>query len=128
MTDFISRREFSIEWAHCDPTGIAFNSRFFEFFDWGTWTLFEAALGVRPSELASVFGIAGIPLVDAGARFLTPARFGNVVEMSSRVREFRRASFDVEHCLFYARHACRRGSRDARVDDERCERFFGGKI
>jgi 4-hydroxybenzoyl-CoA thioesterase len=100
MTDFISRREFSIEWAHCDPMGIAFNSRFFEFFDWGTWILFEAALGVRPSELASVFGIAGIPLVDAGARFLAPARFGDVVEMSSRVREFRRASFDVEHCLF----------------------------
>jgi len=100
MTDFISRREFSIEWAYCDPTGIVFNGRLFEFFDWGTWTLFEAALGVRPSELAGVFGIAGIPLVDASARFLNPARFGDVVEMSSKVKEFRRASFDVEHCLF----------------------------
>jgi len=27
MTDFISRREFSIEWAYCDPTGIVFNGR-----------------------------------------------------------------------------------------------------
>jgi len=36
---------------------------------------------VRPSELAGVFGIAGIPLVEATARFLKPARFGDVVEM-----------------------------------------------
>jgi len=99
MTDFVSQREFSIEWAHCDPTGVVFNSRFFEFFDWGTWTLFEAALGVKSPELASVFRIAGIPLVDASARFLAPARFGDVVVHSSKVSEFRRTSFDVEHSL-----------------------------
>ncbi|MGO9701085.1 MAG: acyl-CoA thioesterase [Xanthobacteraceae bacterium] len=65
----------------------------------GTWTLFEAALGVKSSELASVFGIAGIPLVDASARFLALARFGEVVVHSSKVKEFRRTSFDVEHIL-----------------------------
>jgi 4-hydroxybenzoyl-CoA thioesterase len=99
MAKFISRRRFTIEWGHCDPAGIVFNSRFFEFFDWGTWMLFEAALGVKPSELAAAFGIAGMPLVDAGARFLAPARFGDAVELSSHVREFRRSSFDVEHRL-----------------------------
>ena len=45
MTGLLSNRQFRIEWAHCDPAGIVFNSRFFEFFDWGTWTLFEKALG-----------------------------------------------------------------------------------
>jgi 4-hydroxybenzoyl-CoA thioesterase len=99
MTSFINRRQFMIEWGHCDPAGIVFNSRFFEFFDWGTWTLFEAALGVKPHELGPTFGIMGIPLVDAGARFLVPARFGDVVELTSRVSEFRRSSFDVEHRL-----------------------------
>src|SRR6516165_11513513 len=67
MAKFVHRRRFTIEWGHCDPAGIVFNSRFFEFFDWGTWMLFEAALGVKPSELATAFGIAGLPLVDAGA-------------------------------------------------------------
>ena len=99
MTNFVNRRQFMIEWGHCDPAGIVFNSRFFEFFDWGTWTLFEAALGVKPHELGPTFGIMGIPLVDAGARFLAPARFGDVVELTSRVSEFRRSSFDVEHQL-----------------------------
>src|ERR1700686_5542678 len=87
MTSFVNRRQFMIEWGHCDPAGIVFNSRFFEFFDWGTWTLFEAALGVKPHELGPTFGIMGIPLVDAGARFLAPARFCDVVGRPSRVAE-----------------------------------------
>ena len=80
MSNLIGRRRFTIEWGHCDPAGIVFNGRFFEFFDWGTWSLFEAALGVKAPDLAATFGILGIPLVDAGARFLAPARFGDVVE------------------------------------------------
>jgi 4-hydroxybenzoyl-CoA thioesterase len=100
VANLLNRRRFTVEWSHCDPAGIVFNSRFFEFFDWGTWLLFEAALGVRPPDLASAFGIAGLPLVDAGARFIAPARFGDVAELTSQVSEFRRSSFDVEHRLF----------------------------
>ena len=99
MANLVSRRQLTIEWSHCDPAGIVFNSRFFEYFDWGTWTLFEKALGVRPPDLAGTFGIVGLPLVDAGARFIAPARFGDVVELTSQVSEFRRSSFDVDHKL-----------------------------
>ncbi len=99
MANFVSRRQFTIRWGHCDPAGIVFNSRFFEFFDSGTWSLLEAALGVKPSDFFAAFGIVGIPLVDASARFLAPARFGDVVELTSQVSEFRRSSFAVEHRL-----------------------------
>jgi 4-hydroxybenzoyl-CoA thioesterase len=99
VTNLVSRRQLTVEWSHCDPAGIVFNSRFFEYFDWGTWTLFEAALGVRPPDLAGTLGILGLPLVDAGARFIAPARFGDVVELTSQVSEFRRSSFDVDHKL-----------------------------
>jgi 4-hydroxybenzoyl-CoA thioesterase len=114
MSNFISRREFTIEWGHCDPAGIVFNARFFEFFDWGSWSLFEAALGVKPHDLASVYGIVGIPLVDSGARFLAPARFGDVVELTSQVCEFRRSSFDVAHRLM-VRGAIAVEGRETRV-------------
>jgi 4-hydroxybenzoyl-CoA thioesterase len=100
MANFLNRRQFAIEWSHCDPAGIVFNSRFFEYFDWGTWSLFEAALGVRPPELAAAFGIDSLPLVDASARFIAPARFGDRVELASQVIAFRRSSFDVGHQLF----------------------------
>jgi 4-hydroxybenzoyl-CoA thioesterase len=99
LANLVSRRQLTIEWSHCDPAGIVFNSRFFEYFDWGTWTLFEKALGVRPPDLAGTFGIVGLPLVDAGARFIAPARFGDMVELTSQVSEFRRSSFDVDHRL-----------------------------
>ena len=99
MANLQSRWQFTIKWGDCDPAGIVFNGRFFEYFDWGTWTLFERALGVKPQDLAGIYGILGIPLVDAGARFLAPARFGDIVELTSAVKEFRRSSFDVEHRL-----------------------------
>ena len=97
MTSFVFRRQMMIEWGHCDPAGIVFNSRFFEFFDHSTWLLFDAALGVRPPDLAPTYGILGIPLVDARADFRKPARFGDMVEIASHVSEFRRTSFDVAH-------------------------------
>jgi 4-hydroxybenzoyl-CoA thioesterase len=99
VASFIYRRKLTIEWGQCDPAGIVFNSRFFEIFDASTWQMFEAALGVKPHELANAFGIIGIPLVDAGANFLRPIKFGDIVDMTSRVSEFRRSSFDVEHRL-----------------------------
>ena len=89
----------TVEWGQCDPAGIVFNARFFEMFDVSTWMLFETALGVTAHEMAETFGIIGIPLVDARANFLIPVKFGDVVEIASRVTEFRRSSFDVEHRL-----------------------------
>jgi 4-hydroxybenzoyl-CoA thioesterase len=99
VASFTYRRQLTIEWGQCDPAGIVFNSRFFEIFDIGTWHMFEAVLGVKSHELAGTFGIIGIPLVDASANFITPIRFGDVVDMATRVSEFRRSSFDVEHRL-----------------------------
>ena len=85
MASFTYRRQLTIEWGQCDPAGIVFNSRFFEIFDTNTWKMFEAALGVKPHELAGDFGIMGIPLVDASANFLKPVKFGDAIEMASRV-------------------------------------------
>jgi 4-hydroxybenzoyl-CoA thioesterase len=102
VASFTYSRQLTIEWGQCDPAGIVFNSRFFEMFDTNTWEMFHAALGVRPHELAAVFGIMGIPLVDVRANFVKPVKFGDLVEITSRVSEFRRSSFDVEHLLAIA--------------------------
>jgi 4-hydroxybenzoyl-CoA thioesterase len=99
VPSFTFRRTLSIEWGHCDPAGIVFNPRFFEFLDASSWLLFEAALGLKAQSIASTYGIVGIALVDARANFLKPVKFGDVVEIASRVTEFRRTSFDVEHRL-----------------------------
>jgi 4-hydroxybenzoyl-CoA thioesterase len=97
VASFTFRRQLTIEWGQCDPAGIVFNPRFFEMFDANSWMLFEAVLGVKPQDLAATYGIVGIALVDARANFLKPAKFGDSIEITSRIIEFRRSSFDVEH-------------------------------
>ena len=114
MTTFTYRREIRIAWAHCDPAGIVFNPRFFEFFDTSSWGLFEAALGVSQHDLAARYGIVGIALVDARGNFMKPVAFGDTVAITSRVSEFRRSSFDVEHRIVKAGEVMVEG-RESRV-------------
>ncbi len=100
MTYLTNRRQLTIEWGHCNPDGIATVTSIFEFFDAGTWLLFEAALGVTPPNLGPAFEILGIPLVDVRAHYLIPPRFSDVVEVSSGISEFRRSSFEVHHRIW----------------------------
>lgn len=99
MTSFIFRRPVTISWGDCDPAGIVFNPRFFHMFDTSTWLMFEKALDMKVAEINPTYGIIGFALVDARANFMKPAKFGDTVEIVSRVAEFRRSSFDVEHKL-----------------------------
>ena len=126
MASFINRRTWTVEWGQCDPAGVVFNTRYFEVFDQSTWLLFEAALGVKPHELATTFDIIGIPLVDARANFLKPAKFGDVVEIASQVAEFRRSSFEIEHRLSISGEVAVEGSETrvwAARDKANPERF-----
>jgi 4-hydroxybenzoyl-CoA thioesterase len=93
------RRQILIEWGHCDPAGIVFNSRFFEFFDESSWLLFQHALGVPPAKVTETFGVT-MPLVDVRGRFLLPVKWGDEVKLTATIGEFRRSSFDVKHELW----------------------------
>ena len=114
MLNLVHHKRLRIEWGHCDPAGIVFNSRFFEYFDWSTWEMFEAVLGVPRSQLFATYDIAGVPLVDARARFLVPVKFGDLVEVASEVTEFRRSSFDLTHRMSVAGELAVEG-RETRV-------------
>ena len=92
----VATRQIEIEWGHCDPAGIVFNPRFFEWFDHCTAGLF-AHVGLRKHEMVKEFDFVGFPLVESRARFLRPAKFGDVVVIESSIAEFRRSSFDVNH-------------------------------
>jgi len=93
-------RKLTVEWGHCDPAGIVFNPRFFEYFDWSTSLLVREALGVEKAEMRAAYGVAGIPLVDTRATFHRPARYGDVIEIASTVTAVGRSSFEIEHKLF----------------------------
>jgi 4-hydroxybenzoyl-CoA thioesterase len=97
---FSHTRSLQIEWGHCDPAGIVFNPRYFEYFDWSTALLFERALGMTKPEMLKSYDAAGIPLVDTRAKFLAPCRYGDTIEIASAFVRLGRSSFEVEHRVF----------------------------
>jgi 4-hydroxybenzoyl-CoA thioesterase len=99
VTYLVNRRQLTIEWGHCDPSGIVFNSRYFEFSDWSTALLFQAALGMNKSELMAKYS-ATMPLIGVRGRFIKPLKLAGVVEIASAIREFRQSSFEVTHQFF----------------------------
>jgi 4-hydroxybenzoyl-CoA thioesterase len=99
---FVNRRDVTIEWGDCDPAGIVFYPRYFAMFDASTAFLFKAALGYTKFEMLRRFDIVGIPMVDTGAKFSVPSKFGDVITIESQIAEFRRSSFNVSHRVFRA--------------------------
>ncbi len=90
-----SRRKVLIEWGDCDPAGIVFFPRYFEWFDACTAALFALA-GYPKQELIRAHGIA-IPIVETRSRFLIPSRFGDEVTVETTITRFSRSSFGVHH-------------------------------
>ena len=97
----INVRQIQIEWGDCDPAGIVYFPRYFEYFDAATGALFEKA-GLPKLRMLKEYGIVGIPLVDARARFLMPSTFGDCISIRSSVSEWGRSSFSVHHELLKA--------------------------
>ena len=96
----IHRKEIQIEWGDCDPFGIVFFPRYFEYFDACTNALFHRALGIKKAEMLRHYKIAGIPLVQASCNFLAPSSFGDVVHVDSCVTNWGNSSFTVQHNLY----------------------------
>jgi 4-hydroxybenzoyl-CoA thioesterase len=94
----INRRKVRIEWGDCDPAGIVYFPRYFEIFDVCTNEMMEAA-GYPKYETLKRFDLVGWSLIDVGAKFIAPSTYGDVVEIESRVSEWGRSSFKIEHRL-----------------------------
>ncbi len=90
---------FTVEWGDCDPAGIVFFPNFFRWMDAAALHFFRAA-GVPPwREFEAQSGILGAPLVDASAKFLRPASYGDVLDVQTRVDEWRGKSFVMSHII-----------------------------
>jgi len=87
-----------VEWGDCDPAGIVYFPRYFEYFDACTRALFERA-GFSKRDLLKLYGIGGIPMVDMKVRFMSPSSFGDDVVVESSIKRWGTSSFVVEHRL-----------------------------
>ena len=96
---FTRTTQVEIQFGDCDPAGIVYYPNYFRFFDNATAALLSAAFAMHKRNWLEHFGIAGIPMVDTGARFIKPSRFGDVVDIRSEITELGRSSFSVKHTL-----------------------------
>src|ERR1700704_3597191 len=90
-------RTLRVQWGDCDPAGIVFYPRYFEWFDASTIMLFEKATGMTKIKMLEKYGGAGLALLEARAVFKVASHYGEDIDIETRVTEFRRSSFFVEH-------------------------------
>lgn len=96
---FSNSTQVEIQFGDCDPAGIVYYPNYFRFFDNATAALLSAAFGMHKRHWIAHHGIVGIPMVDTGAKFIKPSRFGDVVEIRSEITTLGRSSFGVQHVL-----------------------------
>ncbi len=103
-------REHRIEWGQCDPAGIVFAPRYMDMFAESAILLFEAAGLPKKRDMLREMGVAGFPLVDLSARFLSPASYGDVVTIEADAPVFGNSSFTIAHRIRLGETLCVEGT------------------
>jgi 4-hydroxybenzoyl-CoA thioesterase len=90
-------RTIRVQWGDCDPAGIVFYPRYFEWFDASTILLFEKATGLIKIKMLEKFQGAGLALLEARAVFKVASHYGEDIDIETEITEFRRSTFFVRH-------------------------------
>ena len=94
-----NRYEMTVQWGDCDPANIVFYPNYFRWFENGTTELF-ASVGLELPQTFADYGILGIPILDAHAKFMRPSRFRDVITVESTIESWGNSSFKVAHNIF----------------------------
>jgi 4-hydroxybenzoyl-CoA thioesterase len=94
-----NKRTIRVQWGDCDPAGIVFYPRYFEWFDACSILLFEKATGMTKIEMLEKYNGAGLALLEARAVFKVASHYGEDIDIETEVTEFRRSSFFVRHAV-----------------------------
>ena len=98
----------AVRWGDVDAAGIVFYPRFFEWYDYGCEELF-AALGLRWPETFPRYGIVGVPIVESGSRFVSPARYGDTLTIRAVVAWVKDKTFRMEYEIAVGSRRCATG-------------------
>ena len=97
-----------VRWGDVDAAGIVFYPRFFEWYDLGCEALF-AALGLPWPELFPRHGIVGVPILESGSRFVSPARYGDTLAIRAVVAWVKGKTFRMEYEISAGGRLCAAG-------------------
>lgn len=97
---FVNKISVEISWGDCDTAGIVYYPQYFRMFDSCTAAIFRMVTGIDKRAMIERYGIVGFPMVDTGARFYIPSRFGEEIQVHTSVPKIGRSSFEVSHRVF----------------------------
>jgi 4-hydroxybenzoyl-CoA thioesterase len=90
-----SIHRLTVRFGDCDPAGIVYYPNFYRWMDDASHLLAErAGVGLRTLQAQ---GYIGLPLMQTGATYLRPARFGDELDLHSTVVALEERRFRVEH-------------------------------
>lgn len=88
---------FTVEFGDCDPAQIVFYPNYFRWMDAATLHFFRSAGIPNWHQREAADGVLGVPLVDAQARFVAPATYGDEIEVETTIAQWRQTSFVMHH-------------------------------
>jgi len=100
--------DIRMRWSESDPAGIAFYPRFFEWFDISCAALFDE-LGLPWPVLFPERGIVGVPIVECGAKFSSPVKWGDTMQVTAAVAWVKEKMFRVEYEVRVGDRLCATG-------------------
>jgi len=94
----IYRHNVTVHWGDTDPAKIVFYPNYFEWFDQSTRLYFDS-VGLDWDSLVRKYGIVGLPIVEAKARFLAPCKFRDEIVVESCIGKWNDKTFEVGHAV-----------------------------
>jgi 4-hydroxybenzoyl-CoA thioesterase len=87
-----------VHWGDTDPAKIVFYPNYFSWFDESTRLFFDS-VGLPWDMLMEKYAVAGLPIVEAKAKFLAPSRFRDEIVVESGITEWSDKTFKVGHAV-----------------------------
>ena len=93
------RHQVAVHWGDTDPAKIVFYPNYFSWFDESTRMLFDS-VGLDWDTLLARYGVTGLPIVEANARFISPSRFRDQLTVESQIGKWNDKTLVVNHVIF----------------------------
>jgi 4-hydroxybenzoyl-CoA thioesterase len=89
--------KLQVHFGDCDPVGIVHYPNFFRWYDASSRYFFDRC-GVPPwRELEKQHGIIGTPIVEVNSRFVSPASYGDQIEIHTSIVKWKDKIFVQTH-------------------------------
>jgi len=92
------RHNVTVHWGDTDPANIVFYPNYFAWFDESARLYFDS-VGLPWETLMEKYGIVGLPIVEAKAKFLAPSVFRDEIVIESAIAKWNDKTFEISHAV-----------------------------